>query len=304
MASENVIFISTHSIQLVEGSSDKSDMIKIKNFKELLLDEGTMINGVITDDALILEDLKTLKEQGVHRCRLVIDSGQVLLKNVDVPILKKNELMQVVKNELSNLEEGYDDLIYDYSVLRDAYDEESKAGGEILCCAVERKLIASYLEVFESAGIKVDSIDISVNTLHKLTDELSDFENKTFIVSVVDANNVSSYLFEKNHYTFSNRSRLFSERGTPDFIAEMNSSISQLIQFNKSQRSPNAIEMAYFCGLEKDEENALSEMIKENLEIDAGRFPDSKSVYVPNSENKKKFYLNDYVYCVGCLIRK
>ncbi|MGX8851351.1 type IV pilus biogenesis protein PilM [Amedibacillus sp. YH-ame10] len=304
MASENVVYISTNSIQLIQGSSDKSDMIKIHNFLELPLDEGTMINGVITDEAQILENLKTLKEQGVKHCRIVIDSGQILVKNVDVPALKKSELTQVVKNELSNLEEGYEDLIYDYSVLRNEYTEADKVGGEILCCAVERKLISSYLEVFENAGIKVDSIDISVNTLHKLTEELSDFEDKTFIVSVLDANNVSSYLFENNHYTFSNRSRMFSERGTPDFLTEMNSNISQLIQFNKSKRSPYPIEMAFFCGLEKSEEIALSKMVEENLEIQAGRFPDSKTIYVTNSEKKEKFYLNDYVYCVGCLIRK
>ncbi|MEG0408895.1 MAG: pilus assembly protein PilM [Bacilli bacterium] len=304
MTNENVVYISTNKIQLVQGSSDNSDMIRINNFQELPLVEGTMINGVITDEGQILESLNALKEQGVKHCRIVIDSGQILVKNVDVPALKKNELLQVVKNELSNLEEGYDDLIYDYSVLREEYKEVDKSGGEILCCAVERKLISNYLEVFENVGIKIDSVDISVNTLHKLTNELIDFEDKTYIVSVVDSNNVSSYLFEKNHYTFSNRSRLFSERGTPDFIAEMNSNISQLIQFNKSQRSPYPIETAFFCGLEKAEEIALSKMVKDNLEIQAGRFPDSKTIYVTNSAIKDKFYLNDYVYCVGCLIRK
>lgn len=304
MANENVIYISTHSIQLVQGSADKSDMIRIENFKEFMLDEGTMINGVITDETQVLEKLNEIKALGVHHCRIVIDSGQVLVRNVDVPALKKEELLQVVKNELSNLEEGYEDLIYDYSVLREEYEEEDKNGGEILCCGMERKLLSSYLEVFESADIKVDGVDISVNTLHKLTEELSDLGSKTFIVSVLDANNVSSYLFENKHYTFSNRSRLFSERGTPDFITEMNSNISQLIQFNKSKRSPYTIEMAYFCGLEKSEEIALSEMVKENLEINADRFPNSKIVYVPNKENEKKFYLNDYVYSVGCLIRK
>ncbi|MEG0470187.1 MAG: pilus assembly protein PilM, partial [Longicatena sp.] len=203
MTNENVVYISTNKIQLVQGSSDNSDMIRINNFQELPLVEGTMINGVITDEGQILESLNALKEQGVKHCRIVIDSGQILVKNVDVPALKKNELLQVVKNELSNLEEGYDDLIYDYSVLREEYKEVDKSGGEILCCAVERKLISNYLEVFENVGIKIDSVDISVNTLHKLTNELIDFEDKTYIVSVVDSNNVSSYLFEKNHYTFS-----------------------------------------------------------------------------------------------------
>lgn len=303
MANDYAIYISTHSIQLVEGSADASDMIRIEHYEEFDLSEGTMINGLITDDSEVIEVLTKIREKGISHSRVVIDSGQILVKNVDVPSLKKNELIKVVQNELSNLEEGYDDLIYDYSVLRECYGGD-KVGGEVLCCGVERKLIANYLEVFDNVGIKVDSIDISVNALHKLTEELSDFENQSFIVSVLDSNNVSSYLFENNHYTFSNRTRLFSQQGTPDFLTEMSGNISQLLQFNKSQRSVYSIEIVYFCGLTKSDEIALSQLVEATLDIKVTRFPNSKSVYVPDKAKQEKFYLNDYVYSVGCLIRK
>lgn len=90
--------------------------------------------------------------------------------------------------------------------------------------------------------------------MQKLTNELVDTADKTYVISVIDGNNVSSYLFENNHYTFSNRTRLFSDRGTYEFIMEMNSNISQLIQFSKSKRSQYTIETAYFCGLDDEEE--------------------------------------------------
>ena len=86
-------------------------------------------------------------------------------------------------------------------------------------------MLTSYIELFDATGIRLKSVDISINALHKLTQELADLNGKTYIVSVLDGNNVSSYLFEKNHYTFSNRTRLFSERGTQAFISEMNSNI-------------------------------------------------------------------------------
>lgn len=303
MANDNVIYISSHGIQWIVGSCDKSDMIKIQSFKEVKLEEGTMINGVITDEMEVTNQLKVIHESGVKSARLLIDSGQVLVKNVEVPALKQKELLQVVKDELSNLEEGYEDLVYDYSVLKREFEEE-KAGGEILCCAAERKLLTNYIEVFENAGIKLESIDVSVNALHKLTGELSDLEKKTYIVSVLDSNNVSSYLFENNKYKFSNRARLFSERGSKEFVAEMNSNISQLIQFNKSQHSPYSIEVAYFCSLHEDEADPVFENIRENLEIGANIFPDSKIVYVTDKSKEKEFTLNNYVYSVGCLIRK
>ena len=228
---------------------------------------------------------------------------QILVKNIRVPQLSRKELLKVAKDELADIDGSYEDLIYDYSVLQSSFEEEEKKGGEILCCAVERKLLTSYIELFDATGIRLKSVDISINALHTLTQELADLNGKTYIVSVLDGNNVSSYLFEKNHYTFSNRTRLFSERGTQAFISEMNSNISQLIQFSKSKQSPYPIERAYFCGLDDAEELMVFESIRSNLNLQAEQFPDSKIVYV-TGDHYKDFHLHDYVFPVGCLIRK
>lgn len=302
MRKENAIFISNHNIQIVKGSCDKNDMIKIDDYKEYELDEGCMINGVITDEQPVREILETIKGNGVNQAILVIDSGQIIVKNMNIPILNKKETLKIVQDELASVDQTYEDLIYDYSVLRNSFEDQP--GGEILCCALERKLLASYIDLFASVGIKLTAVDISVNALQKLTQELPDLEHKTYIVSILDGNNVSSYLFEDNHYTFSNRSRLFSDRGTNAFITEMNSNISQLIQFNKSKRSLYTIDIAYFCGLEDGEEPMVFENIKRNLNIDAEVFPNSKVVYVTDKTLEYDFELHDAVYPVGSLIRK
>ena len=92
MGKENVIYISSHGVQLISGSNDKEDMIKVDAFREYPLAEGAMINGVITDDTPILEILKEMRSNGITTGRLLIDSGQILTKNVDVPILKKERI--------------------------------------------------------------------------------------------------------------------------------------------------------------------------------------------------------------------
>lgn len=304
MANEYVVYISSHAVQMIYGSCDKQDMIKIEKYMELPLEEGAIINGVVIDENQILEQLKELKGLGVDKARCVIDSGQILLKNIKVPFLKNKELQKIAKDELADIDGSYEDLVYDYSVLRPSFEDSEEAGGEILCCAMERKLLASYIDLFKNADIALKSIDISVNALHKLTQELADLEGQTYIVSILDNNNVSSYLFENNHYTFSNRSRLFSERGTQEFIVEMNSNISQLIQFSKSKHSPYTIQTAYFCGLDGDEKLKVLSNIKENLGIDAKEFPNSKLVYVVNRHEGLEFVLHRYVFPVGCLIRK
>lgn len=304
MAKDYVIYISTHAVQVICGSSDKEDMIKIFNFDEIELQEGAMINGVIMDDSLVTEALIQIKNKGVKKARLVIDSGQILLRNLVVPFVSKKELMKYTIDELSNINESYEDLIYDYGVLRNCYVDGEQSKGEILCCGIERKLLSSYIEIFHSAGIKLKSIDIAVNVLQKFAQELSELDGKTYIVSVLDANNVTSYLFENNCYAFSNRARLFSERGTEAFQNEMVSSISQLIQFSKAKHSTYTIENAYFCGLNNDEETGVYNSIMRNLKISAEKFPNSSIVCQTNYDQSTLFELHNYVLPVGCLIRK
>lgn len=302
MKKEYVIFISNHNVQVIKGSCDRNDMIKVDDYKQYELTEGCMINGIITDDQPIKEILDTIKGNGVNSCRLVIDSGQIIVKNMNIPILKGKEIIKIVQDELASVEQGNEEMIYDYSVLRKNYEDQP--GGEILCCSLEKKLLTSYIDLFSSAGIKLTTVDISVNALMKLTQELPDLEHQTYIVSILDGNNVSSYLFEDNHYTFSNRSRLFSERGTNAFITEMSSNISQLIQFNKSKRSLYTIETAYFCGLEDEEEPIIFDNIRRSLNINAETFPDSKVVYLTDKTLEYDFRLHDAVYPIGSLIRK
>ena len=302
MKKEYVIFISNHNVQVIKGSCDRNDMIKVDDDKQYELTEGCMIKGIITGDQPIKEILDTIKGNGVNSCRLVIDSGQIIVKNMNIPILKGKEIIKIVQDELASVEQGNEEMIYDYSVLRKNYEDQP--GGEILCCSLEKKLLTSYIDLFSSAGIKLTTVDISVNALMKLTQELPDLEHQTYIVSILDGNNVSSYLFEDNHYTFSNRSRLFSERGTNAFITEMSSNISQLIQFNKSKRSLYTIETAYFCGLEDEEEPIIFDNIRRSLNINAETFPDSKVVYLTDKTLEYDFRLHDAVYPIGSLIRK
>ena len=302
MGTEHVVYISSHAIQQIKGSCEQDDVIKVQSCKEVTLDDNAIINGVITDEQQVTKGLQTLAASGVRACRLVIDSGQILMKNIEIPMMKKREIKDVVKHALSDIDSSYEDLLYDYSVLSTRL-ENKRNKAEILCCGMERKLLASYVEVFEHAGIRLLSVDVSVNALLKLTQELNDFINKTYIVSVVDANNVSSYLFIDNHYVFSKRARLFSERGSHAFITEMISTVSQLMQFGKSNYS-HAVAYAYFCGLNEQENAVVNESVQSNLHITSEVFPNTGLISIADKEERKKFQLHSYVYAVGALIRK
>lgn len=303
MGKTNVIYISSQNIQVLSGSADSNDMIRVDDFMSIPIEEGAMINGVITDDQSLKEHLEEIKSQhNINECNLVIDSGQILTKNAVVPIMNKKQLLQFVQDELASIDASSTDLVYDYSVLKAKI--EGTNTGEILCCGVERRLIESYIELFESVGIKLNIVDVSINAVNKLTQELPELEDKTYIISILDGNNVSSFLFEKNKYVFSNHARLFSERGSDAFNIEMSGNISQLIQFNKAQHSEHAIEIAYFCNLQADEEQLVCGRIQDSLNIKAERFPSSMVFVVQDPAKKAMFALNEYIFPAGGMIRK
>ena len=104
MGTEHVVYISSHAIQQIKGSCEQDDVIKVQSCKEVALDDNAIINGVITDEQQVTKGLQTLAASGVRACRLVIDSGQILMKNIEIPMMKKREIKDVVKHALSDID--------------------------------------------------------------------------------------------------------------------------------------------------------------------------------------------------------
>lgn len=299
MKKENVIYLSNECIQLVVGCDDHRDMVKIYNYKRYSLSEGAIINGVITDEFEIKSVLKRLSEEGYHELNLVIDSSQIISKSITIPKMKKEQIYNVIKDELSSLNENSEELVYDYAYLSPS--EESKKAMRILCCAVDRKLIAGYLELFEECNIKIKAIDFSINILGKLVKELVHTDDGSYLVSMLDGSNLTSVLFEHNSYKLSYRSRIVSSRDTVMFEQEVVSNISNIVQFSKSGENSLPIKNVYFCGLHEEEETVLKR-IRENIKIHAEIFPEPASIYVVNK--KENFKLDHYILPVGYLLKK
>lgn len=300
MEKEAVIHLTNTSIKIIQGTINTSHMIKIEAFQEYALLEGSMLNGVIMDEEAIKDVLLTIFQNGIYTARLVIDSGKIIRKHAIVPKLKHQEMLQVCKDELNTVEGEYEDLVYEYAVLQDSL--ENQEGMEILCCAIDKKILKSYIDVFQQANISLLSIDVAGNALHKLTSIIPELANKTYAVSVIDGNDVSNSLFVNNHLVFTNRTRLFSQRGGVAFVTELTTSITQLLQFNKSQYKDTTIENVYFCGLDTYEENMIYDVVKNSLDKQASRFLNTRNV--TSVHGASPFELHKYIYAVGSLIRK
>ena len=51
--------------------------------------------------------------------RLVVDSGQILVKCAVLPKVSHKQILQFVKDEFIDVESQYTDLLYDYAIIKD-----------------------------------------------------------------------------------------------------------------------------------------------------------------------------------------
>lgn len=300
MKSQNVIYISNECIHVVVGEKQRDTVRVLKYFHVPLL-EGAILNGVIIDDNVIKDSLKTVFQKGIKEVSLIVDSAKILAKPAVIPSMNEKQAIQFVKDELSTIGENSEDIVYDFGYLSE--DDMVKGASKILCVGVERQFVSSYLDVFSEVGIEVVSIDYAINVLISLTKSLSGFIDKTYAVIEVDGPNITSVLFTKNEYSLTNRSRVFSTRGTSDYEDEILGIVSQLKQFAIANQNDVPLSDVYIFGLSQQEQDNVFEKIQTSLSVKAQVVPKSKLVYAVE-ENSESFDINDYVYSIGYLLRK
>lgn len=300
MKSQNVIYISNESVHVVSGERLR-DTIRVSSYFHVPLGEGTILNGVIIDDNALKEALKVVYQRGIRDVNLIVDSAKILAKPAIIPSMNEKQAHQFVKDELSVVGENSEDIVYDFAYLGE--DDLVKGASKILCIGVERQFIGSYLEVFTDSGIEIVSIDYAINVLISLTQSLPGFIDKTYAIIEIDGANITSVLFTKNEYSLTNRSRIFSTKGTNDYEEEILGIVSQLKQFAIANQNDVPLSDVYIFGLNKSEQESVFDKINFSLGVKAQVLPKSKLVYALKEENQV-FDINEYIYPIGYLLRK
>ena len=144
------VYISNEKIQVLTGDGDKKGRLDVKACMYATLPEKAMANGVISDELGVKEaiqkvwDKYNLPKRDVH---LVIDSGTILNKKIACPVLPKESLPNIVKEEFKDVE-GFANFLFDYTVI-----EDGRYGEPLLFAnAVGKELVAAYVRVFQGLG--------------------------------------------------------------------------------------------------------------------------------------------------------
>lgn len=130
----------------------------------------------------------------------------------------------------------------------------------------------------------------------KLCRRIKSLSATTFLMMVLDHNMLIQTLFVNNTFKMVKRTRIFSQVGTEEFDREIVKNISNMIQFNRSEKTGSEISCVYLCGFPPEYREKMP-LIREDLGTDAAVFPViSNEITMPGGQQP-----NDWVYNLGSM---
>ncbi len=312
------LYISSDAVAAVSGTSS-AQHVTVQDFAKQSLHAESVVNGVIVNDTAVAAALQQLSKElraPLGEVRLIIDSSTILTKHMTAPLLSDKKMREMISREFAGVED-YDELMFDYMLLK----ADRTQGAEMICAAVERGFVGSYLQLLKQQKITVQSIDIALSAVNSLA-QLPMLTGKTYILSALDGSSISSYLFDSGKYHVMNRSRLLEERGTAASVAEITKQISSLVQFNAAEKKNAPVTKLYFCNLYENEyklsskptalsfgvdaksssAGSLCSAISTALAIEAEPLPADSCIEL--RESAAKFPLCEFPYNIGNLMNR
>lgn len=292
------LYLSNERLMAVSGSV-AGRRIAVARSAEIPLPAGSVINGVVTDEAAVSGAIKEMAGKmggSFHNLRLVLNASRIYVKRAVLPKLPKGKLVELVAGQFADVDTDADDeLIYDCMALEDL---GAGQGTAVLACAAKRSLVASYVELFDGLKIKLSGMDATHGALSKLVALLDDMRKDTFITLAFDGSTLDATLFVRGSFRFNNRTRLMSERGGAESTAEISRMVSSIIQFNASERSGETISRVLVLGAHADEQ-AMMNSVGAAHDMPVSPLADGEGVVSTRGE---PLDLSQYAYAIGNLI--
>ena len=267
--------------------------MNIQSINETDIAEGCILNGVITDPAGLKQSLESARIDA-KSINVVIDGSSVITKLIEVPMLKdQKSLISIIADNFQDIE-NRENMITDYMVI----EPKNEAGGAtVLATMVERDFLTEYIELFQSLGLKIESIDIALACMIKYIMNINRLFEETFVYAVVDRNMLMLTLFVDGNYRFSRRVRLMADLNNKDeLFDELARVLMNLIQFNKSEKTNHDITDFYFSGF-LPEGHEFYHRLTDAVGVNVAAASPPEEIKFKGTEN-----VNDFVYAIGNLI--
>lgn len=297
-----IVYLSNQMVQAVEMRNNGSVSVY-----EELAPEGSIINGMVTDEEIFVDFLKHFFATGKFSrkdCTLVINSTQITTRVLELPKTGYADLNQMMLHEFGD---GRTEnmLIVSYAMSSDHTSRMAK----FLACAVDKTYIESYVKLFAKAGIEVKRIEPAmINFTRRFMEEAS-VTQKNCVVQIYDGSEVISILFVEGAYLYSQRNRIFADRDVEGFYKEIRAVAQRLRQFATSQKIEKPVERLLICGTgqkkivetilqydDLDYDTEILEYKDSNLKIHRKHASDRKVEFVYALERQKPDKKLNYIW--------
>ena len=240
-----IVYLSNRLVQVVEARA-KGKSVVVQNIWQGETPEGSLINGIITDEDAFTSWIKAFfltNRLPRKDITLVVNSTQFITKVLEFPKIKDSEIRKMVPREFS--ENRTENTLFTYFTLDEGHTRKQK----ILATAVEKGFLISYMNFFRQAGIEVTSVDSAISCMVRMFMNSPEINKKTCLVQVLDGREVISMLFVKGVYFYSQKNRLFTQDSVDkDMHKELTAVTDRILQFAAAQQIKEPINVLYLCG--------------------------------------------------------
>jgi hypothetical protein len=297
------------------GKAEKNS-IHVEDVLELALPEAGMINGIITNTAVMTDffDLMVKNYGAVNGeilqnrllkndTQLVIHTNSIQTKIMEVPPVRESQILEFLRREFSKNEDPEETAadVNDYTVL----NPKGPSGGvEILAASASRELLESYRTCLTAVNIKLKGINIGVNCLIKLVSCMPQLQKQTFLLSHYDHGEQTVSMFIDGVFRLSNRYRILNTTGTAEWFGELGKNLAAMLQFSRAQRGQAEIKRVFNAGLTLEQLNIFAQY-SSTLNVALEGFDMSKSVSVSKRVAESgTFNAGTYLFNLGSLVKR
>jgi hypothetical protein len=263
----------------VGGSS-----VTVRDFKEFPLPDGGMINGIVTDVAVMASFLDMVaKQHGISTgqvidnmltrrpSQLTVFANNIQTRVIEIPKVPHQRAMEFIEQEYGVGEPskrgGY---LCDYTILN---SHAASGGVELLTVCVEKEFVEAYRQAFADAGYNLKAINIGINSIVKLAGRLPALRGQTCLLSIIDRVSQTVTLFLDGRYKLMNRYRLLQPPGSQGHADEIAGNIGSVIQFSNAQRGESRLGSVHLIGASPAETQSVAARLAHyGLQIDAVDF--------------------------------
>jgi len=260
------VHISKNAIKVLAYNKSGSN-ISVKSYFTHPLPDECVINGVIIDPSPVIDGLLTLKSrypQAFGDVSLVLEGSFVYTKRITVPGKLSSRMYNgIVRDEFAEISTDVENLICTYFPLTDNKDGSK----QVMACGVENAHAQTYISLFGSAGIRLSSIHLGVQSLLRFISTRNEIMGVPFVLNIIDDVIMLSMIYHNGVNMFQMRSRLYGET-REQLVRSIADSLAGINQFNKSQNFPE-LSHSLYVGLD-DSDVAMIIQANQYPEINFG----------------------------------